>query len=97
MNKPAQTADRSLRLIYSEPPVKTTPVTNLLSKGRGNPQAAAGIPAATAIALLLAVAATALLLAGCKSMADPDGTGMPWTERSTWEYAPNLPMRMLEN
>ncbi len=46
-----------------------------------------------------AVSAAAFVLtisSGCKAMADPDGTDLPWAERPAWEYAPNVPGSMLE-
>ena len=47
-------------------------------------------------AAFLAAAALALALgAGCKAMADPDGTDLPWAETHSWETAPNLPGSML--
>ena len=33
--------------------------------------------------------------AGCKSMADPDGTDLPWGERPAWEFAPSVPQSMM--
>ena len=48
------------------------------------------------MAAVLAAAALALALgAGCKAMADPEGTDLPWAETHSWETAPNLPGSML--
>ncbi len=47
--------------------------------------------------MLFAGAALVLLTsAGCKAMADPDGTDLPWTERPNWEFAPNVPQSMMQ-
>ncbi len=47
-------------------------------------------------AAVLAAAALALALgSGCKAMADPEGTDLPWAETHPWETAPNLPGSML--
>ena len=47
-------------------------------------------------AAVLAAAALAVALgAGCKAMADPDGTDLPWAETHSWETAPNLPGSLL--
>ncbi len=35
------------------------------------------------------------LAGGCSSMADPDGTDLPWAERPPWEFAPSIPQSML--
>ena len=49
-----------------------------------------------ALAAVLAAAALAVALgAGCKAMADPDGTDLPWAETHSWETAPNLPGSLL--
>ena len=49
-----------------------------------------------ALAAVLAAAALALALgSGCKAMADPEGTDLPWAETHPWETAPNLPGSML--
>lgn len=49
-----------------------------------------------ALAAVLAAAALALALGpGCKTMADPEGTDLPWAETHSWETAPNLPGSML--
>lgn len=48
------------------------------------------------LAAALAAAALALSLgAGCKAMADPEGTDLPWAETHSWETAPNIPGSML--
>ena len=48
------------------------------------------------LAAVLAAAALAFALgAGCKAMADPDGTDLPWAETHSWETAPNLPGSLL--
>lgn len=48
------------------------------------------------LAAVLAAAALALALGpGCKAMADPEGTDLPWAETHSWETAPNLPGSML--
>ncbi len=47
--------------------------------------------------LLLAVAVLVLFTsAGCKAMANPDGTDLPWAERPNWEFSPNVPQSMLQ-
>ncbi len=47
-------------------------------------------------AAVLAAAALALALgSGCKAMADPEGTDLPWAETHPWETAPTLPGSML--
>ena len=47
-------------------------------------------------AAVLAAAALALAFgSGCKAMADPEGTDLPWAETHSWETAPNLPGSML--
>ena len=51
------------------------------------PRALAAVLAATALALALGY--------GCKAMADPEGTDLPWAETHSWETAPNLPGSML--
>ena len=43
----------------------------------------------------LALAAALAAVAGCKSMADPDGTDLPWGERPAWEFAPAVPQSMM--
>ena len=49
-----------------------------------------------ALAAVLAAAALALAFgSGCKAMADPEGTDLPWAETHSWETAPNLPGSML--
>ena len=48
-------------------------------------------------AVLAAAALAALAGAGCKAMADPEGTDLPWSETHSWETAPNIPSSMLGN
>lgn len=51
------------------------------------------------IAIAAAICAAAIALtgaSGCKAMADPDGTDLPWAERPSWEYAPNIPGSMIQ-
>jgi hypothetical protein len=46
--------------------------------------------------MALCLAAVILLgTSGCKAMANPDGTDLPWGERPSWEFAPNVPQSML--
>jgi len=40
-----------------------------------------------------AIAALAFLLAGCKTMSDPDGTDIPWAGPAPWEGVPNIPLQ----
>ena len=49
-----------------------------------------------ALAAVLAAAVLAVALgSGCKAMADPEGTDLPWAETHSWETAPNIPGSML--
>ena len=58
------------------------------------PETSSSTKAVRAIACL-ALAATLVASAGCKSMADPDGTDLPWGERPAWEFAPSVPQSMM--
>lgn len=47
-------------------------------------------------AIVLSVALMILMgTTGCKAMASPDGTDLPWGERPAWEFSPNVPQSML--
>ena len=58
------------------------------------PETSSSTKAPRAIAIL-ALAAAIIASAGCTSMADPDGTNLPWGERPDWEFAPSVPQSMM--
>lgn len=58
------------------------------------PETSSSTKAVRAIACL-ALAVALVASAGCKSMADPDGTDLPWGERPAWEFAPSVPQSMM--
>ncbi|MGI5869773.1 MAG: hypothetical protein ACOX9C_10080 [Kiritimatiellia bacterium] len=45
--------------------------------------------------VILALATAFAAAMGCRSMADPDGTDLPWGERPAWEFAPGIPQSMM--
>lgn len=58
------------------------------------PETSSSTRASRALAIL-ALASALAASAGCKSMADPDGTDLPWGERPAWEFAPSVPQSMM--
>lgn len=50
----------------------------------------------SAVALLVIAFMLIFSMSGCKAMAGPEGTDLPWTERPSWEFSPNVPQSMMQ-